>query len=335
MKYDWKNHPFVVDWLAGKQEFIMRTSGSTGEPRPIIATRSQIQASVNATQKALQLSSEFKALICLPLQFTAGIMMLARCLIVGMKPIVVEPSSNPLIKLEEQVDFAAFVPLQLQNILQDPESVIKLNRMKKVLVGGAALPERVVQKLQSLSVEVWATYGMTETVSHIALQKLNGSDKQNFFVALPNVQLRTNDEGCLEIFGDVTNFQWITTRDVVELQENKRFFKIIGRADNIINSGGIKIQPEVVEKQVETYFQQHEKIPIFAVSSQPDELYGEKLVLVIESSFRFQINSDELLSFLKKHLPPYHAPKEIFYIEQFPITSTGKINRQALKKLFI
>jgi len=336
MKLNSLDIPFVKNWLAGNETFIFQTSGSTGSPQAIVVTRKQIEASVRATQKALHLTSEDTALICLPTQYTAGLMMLARCLIIGMEAVVVNPSGNPFEQLSAEIQptFMAVVPLQLQHLLQKETYFDKLNRMKAILVGGAPVSETLAKTTQKLSVPIWATYGMTETVSHIALRKLNGSDASNTYTVLPDINIKVNAQtNCLEICGAVTNYQWVYTRDIVQLSDDGKRFTILGRIDNIINSGGIKIQPESIEEHIQSFFKERYPTMLITVSSVPDEILGEKLVLVIEKKYQSVLIEEEIFSYLKNTLPIYQVPKKIIYIDDLPKTQTDKINRKLLKKM--
>ena len=361
---------FCEQWRSGQNSFILHTSGSTGQPKPIELSRIQMQASAKMTQKALGLSSDYSSLICLNTNYIAGTMMLVRCFEVGMKAIIVEPSSNPLANLPDdiQIDFAAFVPLQLRTII-DENYVERLNKIKKIIVGGAAVEKNLLADVQQLTVPIYSTYGMTETVSHIALQKLNGENKSDFYEVLDGIQTQTDERGCLKICGAVTNHEWITTNDIVEWKD-ERHFKVLGRADNIINSGGIKIQLEKVERAIEATNLLSSR---FFCWYETDEKLGQKLILVIENQedmfsieqlktalipFRvidhkieklFLSNPSEGskpsegLNLLRNKYPKgnnhslsqYEIPKKIILISKFAETATGKIDKKATVKQLI
>lgn len=315
---------FIKKWQNGQQYFRLHTSGSTGQPKAIELTRVQMQASVKITQNALGLSSENTALICLNTNYIAGTMMLARCLEIGMKAVIVEPSSNPLKSLPDDIsiDFAAFVPLQIKTII-DEGYAEQLNKIKKIIVGGAAIEQRLLTDIQKLQSDIYSTYGMTETVSHIALQKLNGANKSDFYELLNGIEALTDDRGCLKICGPVTNHQWIQTNDIVEWQD-ERHFKVIGRADNIINSGGVKIQLEKVEQAIAAL---HLLYSRFFCWHEPDEKLGQKLILVIENQEDKSL-TEKLRTELTKALSKYEIPKKIVFISKFIETPTTKIDKK-------
>lgn len=306
----------IEKWLKGAESFTLHTSGSTGIPKGITLTRGQLQQSAQRTIQALNLSSSQTALVCLDPKYIAGKMMLVRALEGNIKIIAVEPSSNPLKNLSAKPDFTAFVPLQLDEIFTDEDSVKKLNQFQSILIGGASVSTVLLEKIKTLSCKVYATYGMTETVSHIALQKLNGRDAQDYFEVLPGVTIRVDLRDCLVI--DLPDFsEPVITNDVVNLIDKTRF-KILGRYDNIINSGGVKLVPETIEKKLESLLKQ-----FFFVAGVSDERLGQKLVLIVEGR-----PQSELPAALKLALSTYEVPKEIYYTDQFIRTETQKINRQ-------
>ena len=314
---------FCKDWLRGKSQFSLTTSGSTGAPKKITLTREQMTASAQMTAQALALKRGHNALICLDTRHIAGMMMLVRSFVTEMNMVVVEPSANPLAKVPPgaQIDFAAWVPYQLRTILETQKE--SLDTIRCAIVGGAPVDERLKESLKEVRCSLYATYGMTETISHIALQKLNGPDAQHSFQALPPIRLRTDDRGCLVIKADYLQEE-ITTNDLVELTGKQ--FRWLGRWDNVINSGGIKIIPEVLEQQLEKIFDHLHLNVRFFVTAIPDKNFGEKTALVIEGKeegfptekFRQQVQSA---------LNAYHIPREIKFIERFAQTGSGKIDR--------
>lgn len=313
--FEHETFSFIGQWLNSIESVTLKTSGSTGAPKEITLSQSQLQQSARRTIQALNLSSNHTALVCLDTQYIAGKMMLVRALEANMKIIAVEPSSNPLKNIPEQPDFGAFVPLQLDEIFKDENSVRKLNRFQSVIVGGAAVSASLLEKIKTLSCEVFATYGMTETVSHIALQKLNGHDAQDYFEVFPEITIYVDERDCLII--NLPDFREpVVTNDVVNLIDKTRF-KIVGRYDTIINSGGVKLMPETIEQKLSSLLTQ----PFF-VTGVKDERLGQKLVLIIEGT-----PQPHLRTTLKRALSAYEVPKAIFYTDQFIRTETQKINR--------
>lgn len=324
-EYDQKVFDFCKKWLSGQEEFVLKTSGSTGEPKPIILTRFQMESSANLTGKTFNLKLHDKALVCLNVDYIAGIMMLVRGMVLGLELTIVEPNSNPLENLENQeFDFAAFVPLQLQKILENKSQIKTLNKMKAIIVGGAAVSEVLENQIQSLTVPVYSTYGMTETVSHIAIRKLNGNNKSNNFQILEGVSIGMDERNCLNIVANASNNELVQTNDIVEIIDG-RSFKLIGRFDNIINSGGVKIQLEKVEKFFEKFIIDKR----FFAYGMVDEMLGQKLIVIVESEY---LADEQLLSKAKESLSKYEIPKQFFTIQNFSETPTGKIDKKATIK---
>ena len=237
------------EWLSGSTEFIVRTSGSTGDPKPITLRREQMVASAQATGAALDLGPGCRALVCLPTGYIAGRMMLVRGLVLDFNMTVVEPASDPFASLlsDAGFDFMAVVPLQLQTLLDGPSGYLdRLNAMQAILVGGGPVSTALEARVQTLAAPVYHTYGMTETVTHIALRRLNGAEASSAFRPLPGVEVGLDDRGCLRIKGPMTLDQWVQTNDLVELQPDGSF-QWLGRWDTIINTGGVKVQVEQVE----------------------------------------------------------------------------------------
>lgn len=325
---------FIYDWLRGKNSFLQKTSGSTGLPKEITITRKQITESANRTLKALTITKGDAALVCLHTQYIAGKMMLARALEFNLKIEATEPSSDPLQSLPEdfQNGFGAFVPHQLATMLQQPNRRDQLNRMKAILVGGAAVNETLSKKIRSLQCPVYATYGMTETVSNIALQKLNGPDAQTYFYPLPGISVATNDQNCLVI--TVPELETpILTNDIAELHADKSF-RILGRLDNMINSGGIKILPESLEPETERILHHLGISKSFLFSSIPHDTLGDQLILIMDGSPLPVHAENQLVEEFRKRVKPHEVPKQFRYLPDFNYTASGKVNRsETLKRI--
>ncbi|OIN59867.1 AMP-binding protein [Arsenicibacter rosenii] len=325
---------FCEAWLSGQDIFVLHTSGSTGTPKPISLTRTQMQASAHLTGQTFGLQAGDHALVCLNVRYIAGVMMLVRGLELGLPMTILEPSGNPLNGLHPAIPFAftALVPLQLQTILeqQDETQLAILNSMKAILVGGAATGPALEQALQVITAPVFATYGMTETVSHIAIRQLNGPQATDYFTALTGVEIGTDDRDCLHITAAASNFERVQTNDVVEFLTDPpyRTFRIMGRADSIINSGGVKIQPEKVERIIQEQLATHGLNPRLFVAGIPDERLGQQLVAVVEG---IPVPDDvwqAVQQAIRGQLGPYHVPKQIICADRFAETPTGKIDRK-------
>jgi O-succinylbenzoic acid--CoA ligase len=290
---------FIRSWISGEQNFNQFTSGSTGTPKEITLTRNQLIHSAKRTLAALNLKSNQTALVCLDTKYIAGKMMLVRALEGNLKIIATEPTSNPLKNLSAtiQIDFAALVPLQMQEILKDKATADRLNTINTIIVGGAAVTASLEKEIQSSTCEVFATYGMTETVSHIALQQLNGKGKSPYFKVLDRIYVSQDERGCLII--EMPEFlKKVITNDLVELIDANHF-KWRGRWDNVINSGGYKVSPEKVEKEIEQIFEQLSINQLFFISSIVDEKLGQKLILLIEGTQLTSEEEAEIRTYLK------------------------------------
>ncbi|WP_018477518.1 AMP-binding protein [Pontibacter roseus] len=329
--YEAKTLEFIRDWLSGVQEFPIQTSGSTGAPKLIALTRRQMEISARRTLKLLRLKQGDSMLVCLNTEYIAGIMMLVRGLLAEMDMTIVEPISNPLELVPEgqPIDFASFVPMQLQTILQDvpEEAVEQLNQMKAILVGGAPVSFSLQRDLKQLQVPVYHTYGMTETVSHIALRLLNGPTAAEYYETLEGVTIGQDNRGCLTIKADITDNETLITNDIVEILTPTRF-RWIGRADNTINTGGVKVQTETVEVAVSEALADLERPPRFFVASQPDELLGEKMILILEGEKLPEEVEQQMQEKMRSLLRKFEMPKDTYYCPAFSETATGKISRQ-------
>jgi len=316
---------FCQQWLAGEKQFSIRTSGSTGAPKWITMTRAQLEASARQTIKALQLQSGETALVCLDTAYIAGQMMLVRALEAGMKLQVVDPEANPFTHLAHPVDFTALVPYQLEKILEDTPEL--LDKVRCALVGGASVNHSVRARLGESKCTLYATYGMTETLSHVALQRLNGTAPQDYFEALPSTRLRLDARGCLCIQTDYLTDE-VITNDLVELIAPNRF-RWLGRVDNIINSGGIKIIPEKVEAVVEKAMAELKLSARYFVAGLPHTSLGAQVTLVIEGAPFDPPLQHQMLALTGQYLNKFEKPRDIIFITKFQETPTGKINRPA------
>ncbi|WP_421830811.1 AMP-binding protein [Larkinella sp.] len=331
--YEAKAIAFCREWLSGQSVFTLHTSGSTGTPKPITLSRRQMRSSAVLTGHTFGLVPGDRALVCLHVDYIAGVMMLVRGLELGLVMTVVEPSSNPLRTLDpgtEPVDFAAFVPLQMHTMLDHPvHSLPILNRMKAILVGGAAVDRTLADRLQTISAPVFSTYGMTETVSHIAVRRINGPDRTDVFEALKGVEIGVDARNCLFIKAAASDFETIQTNDVVELIDSFHF-RLLGRADSTINSGGVKIQPERVEDVIAELLAKEGVTPRFFVAGMPDERLGQQVVLFLEGTEWPESRHAAIKEAVQLSIGPYAVPRKTVQVPVFPETPTGKIDRKAI-----
>jgi O-succinylbenzoic acid--CoA ligase len=318
---EWKLdvYRFILDFLNDSKVIIQQTSGTTGARKTIELPKKSMLVSAKNTIEFFQLKQEDVAALCLPIQYIAGKMMVVRAFVAGLNLKLIQPSGTPGFSGIGKVDFCAMVPMQAGNLLKKkiwPE-------MKILILGGAETGIELLGQLQKLKTRVFETYGMAETCSHVALKRLNGQRPENTFIALPEVQLSTDERDCLVI---ETSYlpEKIITNDRVEMVSPNRF-RWLGRFDNVINSGGIKIQPETLEKQFLEILQKP-----CAVIGKPDELLGQKIVLVVETSQNE--NPEQTIKKLAPYFDRKLLPKAVYFIKRFPRNKSFKINRKVLKQ---
>ena len=311
---------FLSAWFNDHDFVIVQTSGSTGEPKPIQLKKEFMINSALATGKFFNIQENTSALLCLSTDYIAGKMMLVRALTLGWNLDIVNPTNNPLKSIDKHYQFSAMVPLQLQN------SLSYIYKVQKLIVGGGVVSSELKEKLQDISTEVFATYGMTETITHVAVKKLNQfkKDKHSFYQSLPNVTLYIDERNCLAMEASKVSDDFIVTNDVVQLiSENQ--FEWLGRYDNVINSGGVKLHPEKIEEKLSSIIKQR-----FFVAGVSDDRFGEKLILIIEGEKK------EISFKLVKNLSKYETPKEVYFVNSFVETETKKIQRtETLKKVLL
>lgn len=317
---------FLEEWNNSSDSVLVHTSGSTGKPKPMMVRKARMLASAKITCDFLGLEEGNRALLCMPLDFIAGKMMVVRSIERKMKLISVEPSSHPLAGLKGQYfDLIAMVPYQVHCSVQVPQEREILMNCKNLIIGGGAISDELQKEVEDFPNAVWSTYGMTETLSHIALRRLNGSGRSEWYTPFENVRIGTDKDGCLWIDAPLIHDGVLQTNDIAELHTDsttgKSLFKILGRKDNVICSGGIKLQIERIEQALRPYME----VP-FCVSRRKDEKFGEIAVLLTEGS---QENLMEALNNLDK----YSRPKDIVSVSRIPLTGTGKIDRRSAELL--
>ena len=308
---------FLTEWFDDRAFIIAKTSGSTGTPKAIKLYKKHMINSARMTGQYFGLKEGDRALLCLSPRYIAGKMMLVRALVLGLQLTAIETSGNPLQALQEPVDFAAMVPLQLYNALEYRASLPKaedpMKKLKQLIVGGGVVSGALQARLGALPTKIYATYGMTETVSHVAVKKLNGTGVDDTYRALPGITFSKDERACLRIKAPGLCTEMQVTNDLVALLDETRF-RWLGRYDNMINSGGLKIIPEQVEKKLRKSIPER-----FFVTGMKDEKLGEKVVLLIEGEerpLRFDQVSD-----------PYEKPVAVFFVPRFEETETGKLRR--------
>jgi acyl-CoA synthetase (AMP-forming)/AMP-acid ligase II len=314
---------FLSEWFNDSPVMTIQTSGSTGTPKSIVVQKEKMIQSARLTCSFLNLKKGDKALLCMPLQYIAGQMMVVRALTSGLELIVRNPSGDPLKDVETPLRFVAMTPMQVYNSLQIPKEKERLMQIEILLIGGGAIDPELGSILKAFPNEIYSTYGMTETLSHIALRRLNGTNASEYYTPFPSVKLSLSSENTLIIEAFQVADEIIYTNDIAELLPDGRF-RILGRKDNVINSGGIKIQAEEIEEKLRSVITGN-----FTVTSVPHPKFGEAVVLLISQE---QTISPEHINVL---LPAFQRPKYILKTETVPLTPTGKIDRKACRELAI
>ncbi len=319
-------YEFIRQWIHSKDHIDVTTSGSTGKPKTISLKKKWMIHSALQTCRFFGLNEQTSALLCLPAAYIGGKMMIVRAFVSGMNLIIVKPTSNPFASLGDQVDFAALTPHQLYESI---ETITSKPVVKTLIIGGGAMDPELEKRVEKLQARVYATYGMTETSSHIALRAVNGINKQEEYLVVGDTKISSDERGCLVIDNPAIYNDVLITNDLVEILDNKRF-RYMGRADNVINSGGVKIIPEEIEKIISPL--RPERMILGAV---PDKKLGEKVVLFVET---LHLDTDQkhiLTEKIKNKVKPYAVPRVIFYVDPFPETPGGKIDRKKLHKAII
>ena len=302
-------YDFLKSWFDDKDYVITNTSGSTGKPKEIKLKKSDLIESSKLTARYFDLKVGDKIINCLPIKYIAGKMMLVRSLVLGLDLYIFPVTSSPISDLKKNYELIAFTPIQLEN------SIPFIEKIKKVLVGGSPVQDSLKEKILNSKSIIYETYGMTETITHIAARNLSIGEKE--FTTLPGIEIGEKDN-CLFIKPNHLSIEMVQTNDVVELTDKNKF-QLIGRNDFIINSGGVKLNPETIEKKLSKYISAD-----FVISSIDNSKFGEVVALV----FKKNIPDDYNKAFT--HLSKYEIPKEVLAIDNFP-ENNGKINRVKIR----
>ena len=334
---------FLREWNSPSPYVRVKTSGSTGSPKNMLVAKRRMLASARMTCDFLGLQPGDTALLCMPLDYIAGKMMVVRALERGLQLESVEPTGHPLQAPTPSLSFAAMVPMQVWNSLQVPEQRERLRQVRHLLIGGGAISEPLAEALKDFPNYVWSSYGMTETLSHIALRQLNGPRRSSWYTPLPGVAVETNDDGCLVVRAPHLCDGPLVTNDIAELsptpalpsregefasaasQEKGRLFRILGRRDNVVCSGGIKLQMEAIEEKLRPAMG---SIP-FVTTKVKDDKFGEAVVLLVEGPKGALPHEEQLFAALSK----YERPKHVIPVPRLPTTETGKPARAAAARL--
>jgi len=308
---------FIEEWMNDSNFIEVKTSGSTGKPKILKIHKNAFVFSAKNTGKFLGLNNTDKALLCLPGNYIAGKMMIVRALVLGLNLHWQKPGSKPAI--QDKYAFAAMTPMQVQNILLKNKSQLK--NIQKLIIGGAPVNEFIMGNISGMDTEIYETYGMTETVSHIALKKINGTEKSEYFTVLPGINIEIDTRDCLTVTSDKLSVNNLKTNDIVTISDKNRF-KWLGRIDNVINSGGVKLIPEQIEAKLKPFIKSD-----FFIFGLDDDLLTKVPAIIIEGNYN--IDTKEFLKVLEK----YEVPKKIFFTKRFARTESGKIQRNETIKM--
>lgn len=336
---------FLEEWHHDSPRLLVHTSGSTGKPKPLWVEKERMLASARITCDFLGLQPGDTALLCMSLDYIAGKMMVVRAIERQLRLVAVEPSGHPLATLlgrqegTEKTDvnlmgaptFAAMVPMQVYNSLQVAEERELLRQIRHLIIGGGAIDDDMARELHDFPNAVWSTYGMTETLSHIALRRLNGPEASEWYTTLPGVGICTDEEGCLVVDAPKVCPTRLRTNDIAEIRTadhapttgTPQQFRIIGRRDNVVCSGGIKIQAEEVERLLAPHIHKP-----FAITKRKDTKLGEAVVLLTEAN-----DLDDIKTLCAKLLPRYWQPRHFQHTDHLPTTATGKLARKAIEQM--
>ena len=344
---------FFSEWNNDSDRVLVHTSGSTGKPKPMMVEKKRMLNSARITCDFLGLKPGDSALLCMSLDYIAGKMVVVRSIERHLHLISVSPSGHPLkdIDLKDvngkdvngEISFAAMVPMQVYNTLQVPEERERLTHIRHLIIGGGAIDASLEKELQALpgNIAIWSTYGMTETLSHIALRRINGAEASEWYQPFDSVKISQTEEGCLVIDAPLVCAETLVTNDIVEIESyiynkvEKLRFRIKGRKDNVICSGGIKIQIE----EVEALLKPHLEKP-FMLAKKKDEKFGEIAVLLtededlkkVEATIRRLLSgkSDDSNNSSESKSHKYWIPREYLHVDHLPLTETGKPKRCCL-----
>ena len=306
-------------WKSNKNEILVNTSGSTGKPKEIKISREQLINSSKTTLRYFNLKENTTFLNCLPVKYIGGKMMIIRGIIGKANIVLCKPSVNPIKKLHRKIDFMAITPLQLDNLLKN---ITIFSKIRLTIVGGGEVSERLIKNLQNIPYDCYQTYGMTETISHIAVRDLKKYTENQYYKCLENNSVTTNSKDQLVINSKHLKISSLTTNDIAKVSGNKHF-KIKGRIDNIINSGGFKVSSESIEELLNKTFQNK----LFFIDKTKCEKLGEKIILIADE----EINLEELVISIQKIKDKKKRPKEIYFTNHFFYSENQKIDRPKTK----
>ena len=313
---------FLAQWFDNEDFVPGETSGSTGTPKSIRLEKKRMRESARMTCSFLGLEPGTSAFLCMPLRYIGAKMIVVRAITAHLNLVWATPSSHPLKSCTAAPHFAAMTPMQVIATLESPEEARLLREVRHLIIGGGPVDAALAAQLRDFPFAVWSTYGMTETLSHIALRRLNGAEASEWYTPFDGVSLSISPDDTLAIDAPLLCPGKIVTNDRVTLRPDGRF-RILGRRDNVINSGGIKIQIEKAEELLRPHLRQP-----FLITSAPDAHTGEQAVLLLEGAV-----PEAIAELCRAALPRYWAPKRIFQVGTLPRAGSDKPDRATARKL--
>ncbi len=313
---------FLNEWYSSENFIEVKTSGSTGTPKNIRLNKKFVAESAQRTLQFFKLKKNDRTLHCLPMQYIAGKLMVVRALLGELDLYLTEPTTDFSFLKNEKFRFAAMVPNQVTKILNaECKHGELLANIEQLLIGGSSIPSSLEKALQKVSTACYSSYGMTETATHIALRKINGTNADGWYHCLENIRVNLSADGCLQVYLPGLENQLLQTTDLAELKDEESF-RILGRIDNVIISGGIKFSPEQLEKKLEPFISEP-----FLISSLPHESLGQQLVLVVEGKENKE-TTEKLKEICRKQFDKYEQPKQVLFKDRLPRLPNGKFNRR-------
>ncbi len=344
---EWLN--VLDEWYSSGRSITVQTSGSTGRPKTISLSKEFVGASAVRTLRYFGLNPGDRVLHCLPSRYIAGKLMVVRCLVGSLDMHAVDPSTSFDFLEQEHYRFAAMVPNQVSKILDKENGISQLGHIDKLLIGGSSIPRSLKERLQELSTEIYSSYAMTETATHVAICRINGPEADDLYHCMEGIRVSLSAEGCLRLFVPGLNAtpelnavpelnttpgldatpdpeareqnSWLQTTDLAELKDEKTF-RVLGRADHVIISGGVKFSPERLEQKLEKVITQP-----FMISSLPHDQLGEQIILLIEGE-EDRESIAALKEICRQRLDKYEQPRQIRFIPRLPRTPNGKLDRK-------
>ena len=303
---------FLLNWLDDFSYHTVFSSGSTGTPKQYRLEKQHMINRARMTGERFRISAGMDVLGCLPLSYVAGKLMMVRAIELGWHIDLVAPSKNPLDKVTKRYEFTAMTAYQVKHSLD------YLYKSRKIIIGGGPVDEALVESLNGRHTRAYHTYGMTETSTHVGVRELY-PDYEEFFTALPRIKVRVNGADCLVVDAPDLANEPIVSNDLAVIKSEK-MFKILGRTDNVIITGGIKIHPESVQNKLSKFIE-----PRFFISSEPEKDLGQQVVIYIEGD---EIDVDS--AFAKAKLDRFEKPRKVIFVSQFAETHTAKIDRKVI-----